>query len=334
MLKKISHSKGEEYIKRGVVEEISYYIKSMKNEISKIFLGQEEVVNLLINALICNGHVLVEGVPGIAKTLAVLSLARVSGCSSKRIQFTVDLLPADIIGITVYNVGKGYEVIKGPIFTNFLVADEINRASPKTQSALIEAMQERQVTIGNETHILPKPFFVMATQNPIETEGVYPLPEAQLDRFLFKIIFTYPRREIEKMVMEQNITFKHFSEYNLKPIVSPKQILDIQKEVHKIYCDDKIKDYILDIVEKTRSKNSKYSEYIEMGVSPRASIALYLSSKAEALMNGRVFVIPADVKKIALECLRHRLILNYKAYSNKLSADDIIKSIIDETKTP
>lgn len=307
-------------------------IADCEKEIGKIFFGHHEVVSSLIRALICNGHVLLEGVPGIAKTLAIKALAKVSGCTSSRIQFTVDLLPTDILGLTTYTPEKGFEIVKGPIFANFIIADEINRAPPKTQSALIEAMQERQVTIGKTTFKLPEPFFVMATQNPIEQEGVYPLPEAQVDRFLFKIIFGYPEEKYEKRVIEENITFKRFEDWNLKKILSPKKIIRMQKIVHKIYLDERIKDYILAIVKKTREKDYEYSKYIALGASPRAGIALLIASKARALMKGRTFVIPEDVKFVAKEILRHRIILTYKARAENIDADQIIERILKLVK--
>jgi len=331
MSKKISDI-GKKRISPEEVKDFSLSIQKIKDEIAKVFLGHKDIIDSLIRALICNGHVLVEGIPGIAKTLAIMSLAKASGCSAKRIQFTVDILPTDIIGLTTYTPNKGFEVVKGPIFVNFLIADEINGGSPKTQSALIEAMQERQVTMGRETYPLPNPFFVMASQNPIETEGVYTLPEAQLDRFLFNIVFSYPDRETEELVMQQNVTFKRFSEYNLKSIVSPKKIIEMQKKVHDVYCDDKIRKYILDIVEMTRKKNFNYGEYVELGCSPRANISIYIASKAEALMNGRNFVIPKDVKKVAMDCLRHRIILTYRAYADKLTADKVIEGILDKVR--
>jgi MoxR-like ATPase len=316
------------------VKSASEEILKMKKEVGKVFFGHDEVIESLLKALLCDGHVLLEGVPGIAKTLVINALAKVSGCSSKRIQFTVDLLPTDITGLTTYDPHKGFEIVKGPIFANFIVADEINRSPPKTQSALIEAMQEKQVTIGKETHKLPLPFFVMANQNPLEQEGVYSLPEAQIDRFLFKIIFSYPKREDESKVMEQNVTFKKFEEVDLKSIASPKKIIDLQKLVHQIYLDEKIKKYILDIVWKTRDKDFKHGEYIEMGGSPRASINLFIASKAEALLQSRNYVIPTDVDRIAYEVLRHRIILSYRAQAEGITSEKIIDEILKVVKAP
>jgi len=265
-------------------------LKKLKNEIGKIIIGQDEIISGLIMGLICNSHVLLEGVPGIAKTLAIRALASASGCSVKRIQFTVDMLPTDIIGITSYTPGKGFEVLKGPIFANFLIADEINRAPPKTQSALIEGMQEKQVTIGRKRFLLPDPFFVMATENPIENAGVYPLPEAQIDRFLFKLIMKYPKRDEEREIMGSNITLKKFDNFNIKPVITPKRILEIQELVKKVYLDEKVKSYILSIVRKTRDPEFKREKNISYGSSPRASIGLFIASKAQALMDGRSYV--------------------------------------------
>jgi MoxR-like ATPase len=268
-----------------------------------------------------------EGVPGIAKTLVIKTLAKVSGCTFKRIQFTADLLPTDIIGLTTYDPQKGFEIVKGPVFANFIIADEINRSPPKTQSALIEAMQEKQVTIGKTTFALPSPFFVMANQNPIETEGVYTLPEAQVDRFLFKVLIEYPEEDDEEIIMEENVTFKKFEDFNIKEIISPAEIIELQKLTHLIYLDKKIKKYILDLVKKTRKRDFSLGSYIELGCSPRASIALFIASKAEALINGRNFVIPSDVKKVAKEILRHRIILSYKAGADNITTDKIIEEL-------
>lgn len=313
------------------VKDASKAISVMRKEIGKVFFGQPEAVNSLLRALLCNGNVLVEGIPGIAKTLLIKTLARVSGCSFKRIQFTADLLPSDILGLTTYNPEKGFEIIKGPIFANFIIADEINRSPPKTQSAMIEAMQERQVTIGSTTFHLPNPFFVMANQNPIETEGVYSLPEAQIDRFIFKVIMGYPDEESEQRVMEENTTFKKFEDCNIKTIVSPDKVMLMQKLVHEVYLDKKIKKYIISIVKKTRDKDFEYANYIELGCSPRASISLYIAAKAEALINGRNYVIPSDVKKVAFDVLRHRLILSFKARTDKIDENKIIDFILKNT---
>ncbi len=310
------------------IREVSELISETKEEIAKAVVGQDKVIDAFMCALLCDGHVLLEGVPGIAKTLIVKSLAEASGCSAKRIQFTVDLLPSDILGITTYTPNKGFETIKGPIFANFIIADEINRSPPKTQSALIEAMQEKQVTIAKETFKLPLPFFVMANNNPIETSGVYDLPEAQIDRFLFKLLIEYPQNKEEKKIMENNITLKKFEDFNIKPILSPQKIIDMQRITKGIYMDDKVKNYIIKIIDKTRKKDFKNSQYIEWGGSPRASIGLFIASKAWALMNGRDYVMPEDIKDIAHYVLRHRIILSYKAGAERINSDDVIDEIL------
>lgn len=306
-------------------------LESVKKEIGKALVGQEDIVDKLLIALISEGHVLLEGVPGIAKTLVVRTLAEVTGCQQGRIQFTVDLLPTDIVGLTTYYPQKGFVTEKGPIFANFIIADEINRSPPKTQSAMIEAMQEKQVTLGKENLHLPRPFFVMATQNPLEQGGVYSLPEAQIDRFLFKLIMGYPKRDEEKKIMEQNMTLKNFDGFKLKKVTSPKEILWLQQLVKEVYLDDKVKEYILDIIEITRTKNFEYGEYLEWGASPRATISLFIASKARALVNGRDFVIPKDVRETIHDVLRHRILLSYKAEIQKITPDKIIDAILAKT---
>jgi MoxR-like ATPase len=325
----------DQKIDRASIESIkksAVYIKKLKNEISRVIIGQDKVVDGLIRGLICNGHVLLEGVPGIAKTLTIRALGQATGCSVKRVQFTVDLLPTDITGITSYTPGKGFETIKGPIFANFLIADEINRSPPKTQSALIEAMQEKQVTIGKESFSLPNPFFVMATRNPLENTGVYPLPEAQVDRFLFNVIMGYPTESEEKKIMEENATLKKFEDFKLKSVINPKDIITMQDLVRKIYLSDHIKSYIISIVGMTRNKKFKYSDCVAYGASPRASIALFIASKARALMEGRSYVLPEDVKAVCFDVLRHRVILSYQATIKGLNSEDIIKGILEEVR--
>ena len=319
-----------EMISDNEIKECADSLKKLKDEIGKVVIGQQGVIDGLIRGLICDGHVLLEGVPGVAKTITVRALAQASGCSVKRIQFTVDLLPTDITGITSYTPGKGFEVIKGPIFANFILADEINRSPPKTQSALIEAMQEKQVTIGKETFPLPTPFFVMATKNPLENIGVYTLPEAQVDRFLFNIIMGYPKEEEELSIMENNITLKKFDDFDIRPVITTKDIIRMQENVHKIYLGDNIKKYIMEIVKKTRNKDFPKSDCLQYGVSPRATISLFIASKARALMEGRNYVIPEDVKTIAYDVLRHRIILSYKATIQKLKSEDLIDYILED----
>lgn len=332
-LKKIiagSAFKKEETVEKEVVRSVSEKLALARKEIGKAVIGQQETIDSLFTSLLCDGHVLLEGVPGIAKTLLIKTLSEVSGCESKRIQFTADLLPSDIIGLTSYVPKKGFEVVKGPVFANFIIADEINRSPPKTQSALMEAMQEKQVTIGRENYPLPLPFFVMATDNPLENSGVYTLPEAQVDRFLFKLIMGYPNNSEELEVMESNATHKKFSEFGVNPILSPQEIINMHKITQRIYVDRKIKEYILNIVSLTRTKDFNYGEFIDWGASPRASIGLYNASKARALVNGRNYVIPKDVRDIAHAVLRHRIILNYRAQAEGIDSDKIISTILKE----
>ncbi len=315
-------------------KKVKKVVEDVEQEVSKIVVGQKEVIRGIIRGILCNGHVLVEGVPGVAKTLIIIAIAKVTGCEMKRIQFTVDLLPTDITGIQSYTPGKGFEILKGPIFANFIVADEINRSPPKTQSALLEAMQEKKVTIAKETYGLPSPFFVMATENPLENSGVYQLPEAQIDRFLFKLLVGYPKKEEEQYVLEQNMTTKTFDSYDLRPVLTSKQIIDLQEMTKKIFASDAIKKYIVDIVSLTRKKDMDFSKYISYGGSPRASISLFIASKAEALMNGRDHVIPSDVLAVVYPVLRHRLILNYQAEAEKITSDDVISKIIKHVSAP
>ncbi len=309
------------------------HIKRTRDELAKVLVGQDQIVTNLIEALVANGHVLVEGLPGIAKTLTIRSLARVTGCEFKRIQFTPDLLPTDIIGITTYQEGKGFYTVKGPIFANFVLADEINRAPPKVQSALLESMQERQVTIGNQTFPLPQPFFVMATQNPVENLGTYPLPEAQVDRFLYKILMGYLKPEQEIEVMHKNMTLNRFEDYNLQPILTPQLIQQMQRDAKLVYLDPKVEKYIVRIVDATRNP-SKYNvekgKYIEYGGSPRSTISLFIAAKARALVSGRTYVTPQDVKEKTRDVLRHRIILNYEGQAENISNDAIIDEILQK----
>lgn len=310
------------------IREVYELIQKTKQEVQKSVVGQETTIDAFMCALLCDGHVLLEGVPGIAKTLLVKTLAEATGCTSNRIQFTVDLLPSDILGITTYTPDKGFETIKGPVFANFIIADEINRSPPKTQSAMIEAMQEKQVTIGKETFPLPSPFFVMANNNPLESSGVYDLPEAQVDRFLFKVIMGYPTMKEEEKIVEHNMTIRKFDTFDIKPVLSAEKILDMQRITKEIYMDDRIKNYIVRLIDKTRKKDFHHGQYIDWGGSPRASIGLFIASKAWALMNGRNYVIPQDVKDVAHYILRHRIILNYKARAEGITSDKIIDEIL------
>lgn len=313
------------------------YIEAIKKETSKAIIGQEEVINSVIKAILSNGHVIIEGVPGVAKTLLVRAIGKATGCSTSRIQFTVDLLPADIIGFTTYTKDSSFNVIKGPIFSNFIIADEINRSTPKTQSALLEAMQEKQVTIGKETFKLPIPFFVMATMNPIESTGVYQLPEAQVDRFLLKVRIGYPSQEEERFILDNNINIKMFEELNIKPACSPERISEMQNAVKSVYLNDEVEKYIIAIVSATRNPNDysiKLGKYIEYGASPRASISLFIAAKADALMHGDTFVTPQNVKNVAYETLRHRIIQNYEGQAEGIKNDDIIKEILSKIPVP
>jgi MoxR-like ATPase len=315
--------------------EIPSILKSIEAEAGKLVIGQREIIKGLLRAILCGGHVLLEGVPGVAKTLMIETLSIVLGCNSKRIQFTVDLLPTDITGITKFNEKEqDFEVIKGPVFTNLLVADEINRSPPKTQSALLEAMQERKVSIARISYDLPKPFFVMATLNPLEQSGVYSLPEAQVDRFLFKLVVPYPENEEEEEILESNISIKNFEDFKIKPILNANKIIELQKKVKNVYSSSEIKKYIVKIVDETRKKEGSLGKYILFGCSPRASISLYIASKAEALLNGRNYVLPEDVKAVAYPTLRHRLILSFEAEADKIGPDEIIKELLKNVSAP
>lgn len=325
------------------IRELNDLIASKSNFVSMIrtgmthnIVGQKHLVDSLLVALLCNGHILLEGVPGLAKTLAIKTLANLVSAKYSRVQFTPDLLPADVIGTLIYSVKKEtFEVKKGPIFANFVLADEINRAPAKVQSALLEAMQERQVTIGDETFKLPAPFLVMATQNPIEQEGTYQLPEAQVDRFLLKVIIGYPTKEEEKSIIRQNLRGDYTP---VTPVIDPREIMEVQKIVQKVYIDEKIENYIVDLVFATRQP-AKYGvpelqSIISFGASPRASISLALASKAYAFLQGRGYVIPEDVRSVCHDVLRHRIGLTYEAEANNLSADDVITDIIDKVVVP
>ncbi|HDD71682.1 MAG TPA: MoxR family ATPase [Candidatus Aenigmarchaeota archaeon] len=292
------------------------------------------MIDSVIKCLICNGHVLLEGVPGVAKTLLIRSLAQtIKGAKFSRIQFTPDLLPGDITGVTIYEKGKGFYAMKGPIFANFVLADEINRAPPKVQSAMLQAMQERQVTIGKETFDLPKPFFVLATQNPLEQKGVYPLAVAQVDRFLFKLNVGYPSMEEELQIIEQNTVVKELEEFGIEKVFSLSEITQIQEMVKKIFVSDRVKDYITGLVDATRYP-SKYKiekgKYIQWGASPRASIYLALAARATALMKGRDYVIPEDVREVSHDVLRHRIILTYEGKAREIRTEEVIDEIVEK----
>ncbi|MFH0798008.1 MAG: MoxR family ATPase [Candidatus Woesearchaeota archaeon] len=318
-------------------EKYSSLLADIKKEVKKAVVGQDKIVDGFLRGLLANGHVLVEGIPGIAKTLLVRTLAMTTGCQFSRIQFTPDLLPTDIIGITTYEEGRGFYSVKGPIFANFVLADEINRAPPKTQSALLEAMQEKQATIGKETFPMMVPFFVMATQNPIEQEGTYRLPEAQVDRFIFKLLMGYPSMDEEQIVLNTNMTLRKLEEYDLKPILTPKLIIEMQDFVKKIYLDKEVEKYIIRIIDATRypSKyNIKYARYIEWGASPRASIALFIGAKTQALLLGKEYVTPQHVKDLAYDVLRHRILLTYEAEAEKITPDMVIKEILSRVPVP
>jgi MoxR-like ATPase len=304
-----------------------------RTEMRKVVVGQDAVVESLIEALLANGHVLVEGIPGVGKTLTIRALAKITGCQFSRIQFTPDLLPTDIVGITTYEEGKGFFTVKGPVFSNFVLADEINRSPPKVQSALLESMQEHQATIGKETFQLPSPFFVMATQNPVEQLGTYKLPEAQIDRFLYKVLITYPQFDDEVKILTQNITTHDFTDYDLQPILTQMDILDAQKFTRKLYVNPKIERYIIRIVDATRNPakyNLTHAKYLAFGVSPRAGISLHIASKAHALLRGRGYVLPDDVKEVAYNVLRHRVMLNFEGEAEEIKPEAIIKEILEK----
>lgn len=309
----------------------------LRQEISKVIVGQKYLVERLLTGILANGHVLLEGVPGLAKTLAVKTMASAMEAKFNRIQFTPDLLPADIIGTLIYNQQKGeFLTQKGPIFANIILADEINRAPAKVQSALLEAMQERQVTIGGETYHLPEPFLVLATQNPIDQEGTYTLPEAQVDRFMLKLKIGYPEKKEERLILDMMAKTRVSEEINT--VVTPEKVMQAREIVDEIYIDDKIKDYIVDIVFATREPK-KYGlegleNMIQFGASPRATIALTLASKAHAFLQGRGYVVPQDIKDIALDVLRHRIIVTYEAEAEGVSSEDIVAKVLNKIAVP
>ena len=319
-----------------MIKRESTFVDALTAEIGKIIVGQKQMVDRLLIGLLCNGHILLEGVPGLAKTLTIKTLAAAISAKFQRIQFTPDLLPADLIGTMIYNQKDGkFFTRKGPIFANFILADEINRAPAKVQSALLEAMQERQITIGEDTFKLEEPFLVLATQNPIEQEGTYPLPEAQVDRFMLKVKIGYPSREEELAIMRQNIIG---DQRETKPAVSPRDILAAREVVKNVYMDEKIEGYILDIVFATRQpgefKLEKIVPMISYGASPRASIYLALAAKAHAFIKRRGYVIPEDVRAISLDVLRHRVAVTYEAEAEEVTSEHIVQEILNHVEVP
>ena len=318
------------------VQETSSWVKPLTQEMGRVVVGQQGLVRSLIIGLLSNGHVLLEGVPGLAKTLTVRTLASCIHAHFSRIQFTPDLLPADLVGTLIYNPREGvFTTRKGPVFANLILADEINRAPAKVQSALLEAMQERQVTIGEETFKLPDPFLVLATQNPLEQEGTYPLPEAQLDRFMLKVVVGYPTRSEERQILDAMATSSPRT--SVDALVTTDQILEARTVVNSIYVDDRVKDYIVDLVWATREPlkyNLKLDGLIRYGASPRATIYLTLAAKAHAFLQGRGYVTPHDVKSIGTEVLRHRIAVSYEAEAESISSEDIVRRVFEGLPVP
>lgn len=314
----------------------SSFVNMITQGMDQVIVGQKHLVDSLMIGLLSNGHILLEGVPGLAKTLAIKTLASLIDAKYSRIQFTPDLLPADVMGTMIYSQAKEqFQIKKGPIFANFVLADEINRAPAKVQSALLEAMQERQVTIGEQTFKLDDPFLVMATQNPIEQEGTYPLPEAQVDRFMLKVIIGYPKKEEEKLILRQNISGRKI---DIKPVLQPSEIIEAREIVQKVYIDEKIERYIVDIVFATRFPQDyglgELKEMISFGASPRASISLALAARAYAFLKQRGYVIPEDVRAVCHDVLRHRIGLSYEAEANNMTAEEIISEILNKVEVP
>ncbi|HHU25799.1 MAG TPA: AAA domain-containing protein [Bacteroidales bacterium] len=318
------------------IEQKSAFVQTLVMGMNRVIVGQKHLIESLLIGLLSDGHILLEGVPGLAKTLAIKTLAQLIDADFSRIQFTPDLLPADVIGTMIYSQrSEEFQVKHGPIFANFVLADEINRAPAKVQSALLEAMQERNVTIGDQTYKLPSPFLVMATQNPIEQEGTYPLPEAQVDRFMLKVVITYPSKEEEKRIVYQNI----FDPITIdKPVISTREVIDVRKVVQEVYIDEKIGRYIVDIVFATRFPDQyglpNLKEMIGVGASPRASINLALASRAYAFINRRGYVIPEDIRAVCHDVLRHRVGLTYEAEANNLTSDEIVSEILNKVEVP
>jgi len=318
------------------VQKASAFVRPLLSEIGKVVIGQSYLVERLVIGLLANGHVLLEGVPGLAKTLSVKYLASSIHVKFSRLQFTPDMLPADVIGTQIYNPQSGqFTTRRGPIFANLVLADEINRAPAKVQSALLEAMQEKQVTIGEQSFKLEEPFLVLATQNPIEQEGTYPLPEAQIDRFMLKLKIGYPSRDEERQILD--LMARTSSPPTTSPVVEPKQILAARQVINDIYIDDKVKDYIVDLVCATRSPETykiDAKDFIQLGASPRATIALTLAAKAYAFLRGRGYVTPQDVKSIGMDVLRHRVTITYEAEAEEKTSETVIQKIFDELPVP
>ena len=318
------------------VQSASAKFSMLRQEISNTIVGQSYMIDRLLIGLLSNGHILLEGVPGLAKTLCVTTLAKAVKAEFKRIQFTPDLLPADLIGTMIYDQKDGsFKTKKGPIFANLILADEINRAPAKVQSALLEAMQEHQVTIGDQSFALDEPFLVLATQNPIEQEGTYPLPEAQVDRFMLKLRITYPNKKEEKEIQKRMAATNVKCEVN--QIITPAEILEARKIVDSIYIDEKVSDYILDIIFATREPEAyklPFKDYIQYGASPRATIALTIAAKAHAFLQGRGFVTPQDVKTIARDVLRHRVLVTYEAEAEEITSEQLVGKLLDTVKVP
>lgn len=318
------------------IQQRSYIVDKLRSGMQQAIVGQEHLIDSLLIGLLADGHILLEGMPGLAKTLAIKTLAQLVDAGYKRIQFTPDLLPADVVGTLMYSQKtEEFQVKQGPIFSNFILADEINRAPAKVQSALLEAMQERQVTIGERTFKLPDPFLVMATQNPIEQEGTYPLPEAQVDRFMLKVQISYPKREDEKRIIREQIDADR---RETRPILSVADLMEARETVREVYLDEKIEQYIVDIVFATREPEASGLErikpFISYGASPRASIALALAARAFAFMRGRGYVIPEDIRAVCYDVLRHRIGLSYEAEASEITAEEIIKEILNRVEVP
>ena len=319
------------------ISKSSSFVDNLKKGMSDTIIGQDELVNKILISMLSNGHVLLEGVPGLAKTLMVKTLSKLIKTDFQRIQFTPDMLPADLLGTLIYNQKTGsFDTRKGPIFSNLILADEINRSPAKVQSALLEAMQERQVTIGKNTFLLNEPFLVMATQNPIEQEGTYPLPEAQVDRFMFKLIVNYPNKDSERMVLRQNT--KKMDVSTLSAVVTPDEILDAQNVIQDIYVDEKVEDYVLNLVFSTREPQNyglnDLDGIIDFGASPRATINLIRAAKARAFTEHRGYITPEDIRYVGADVLRHRVILTYEAEAEELTADDVIQRLFEVIEVP